>query len=51
MDHADAFPPTRYTDTMGNKDTPRVAIVSVHFISFRALADGGCDGGPWSTST
>jgi hypothetical protein len=38
VNHADdALPPARYTSTMGNEDPPHVAIVSVHFISLRAL--------------
>jgi hypothetical protein len=51
VNHADAPPPTRYTSTVGNEDPPRVAIVSVHFISLHApFADGGCAEGPWTTS-
>ena len=49
--HADALPPTRYTGTMGNEGPPRVAVVSVHFISlYVPFADGGCVEGPWTTS-
>ena len=51
VNHADALPPTRYTSTMGNEDSPHVAIVSVHFISLHApFADGGGAEGPWTTS-
>jgi hypothetical protein len=46
VDHADAFPPTRYTSTTGNEDTPHVAIVSVHIISLHApFSDGAVSKG------
>ena len=52
VNHADALPPTGYTDTIGHEDPPHVTIVSVRVISLHALfADGGCAEGPWSTST
>jgi hypothetical protein len=50
VNHADALPPTRYTNTMGNENPPQ-AIVSVHFISLHAFADGDCAEGPWTKST
>ena len=53
VNHADALPPTRYTDTMRYEDPHHVAIVNVHFISLHALrvfADGGFSEGPWTTS-
>ena len=51
VNHADALPPTRYTNTMGNNDPAHVAIVSIHFISLHApFADGGRAEGPWTTS-
>ena len=30
VNHADAFPPTRYTCTMGNEDSPHVTVVSIY---------------------
>jgi hypothetical protein len=36
VNHADAPPPTRYTNTMGNEGPRHVAIVSIHFISLHA---------------
>ena len=53
VNHADALPPTRYTNAMGYEDPHHVTIVSVHFISLHALrvfADGGFSEGPWTTS-
>jgi hypothetical protein len=50
VNNADALPPTRYTNTMGNEGPPQVVIVSIHFISLHApFADGGCAEGPWTT--
>jgi len=51
VNHADALPPTRYTNAMGDEDPPHVAIVNVHFISLHVpFADGRCAEGPWTTS-
>jgi hypothetical protein len=36
VNHVDAFPPTRYSSTMGNEDPHHVAIVSLHIISLHA---------------